>query len=231
MSLELTALFEYIKINEWRISLHIISMIRYDWHRTMMEEGQMAEIKMTKDSDCRTWSLQDPMLIEYHDNEWCKESHDDRHIFEMLCLEGQSVGLSWRTIINKRQAYKEVFCDFDIEKCAALTDEYLDGLMQDERLIRNKAKIYSVRRNAIAAKKVIEEYGSLDAFFWSYTDGKQIDEHWETTSEMPAENELSRKMSKDLKKLGMSFVGPIITYSFMQAIGLVNDHLADCAYR
>ncbi|MCR5594233.1 MAG: DNA-3-methyladenine glycosylase I [Lachnospiraceae bacterium] len=186
---------------------------------------------MEKESDCRTWSLQDPLLTRYHDCEWCHISHDDRYIFEMLCLEGQSVGLSWRTIINKRQAYKDAFYDFDIDKCALLTDEYLDGLLQNPGLIRNRGKIYSVRGNAMVVRKLIERYGSFDSFIWSYTDGKQIDGHWKTTAEIPTVSDISTRMSKDLKKLGIAFVGPVITYSFMQSIGMVNDHLEDCKYR
>ena len=184
-----------------------------------------------KESECRLWAIKDPLLTEYHDHEWCHISHDDRYIFEMLCLEGQSVGLSWRTIINKRQAYKTAFYNFEIDTCAALTDDYLYGLLKNPNLIRNKSKIFSVRKNALAVKKVIAEHGSFDAFIWGYTDGKQIDGHWKRSSEMPTETALSRKISQDLKKLGMAFVGPVITYSFMQAIGMVNDHLSDCRYR
>ncbi|MBQ6314408.1 MAG: GNAT family N-acetyltransferase [Mogibacterium sp.] len=189
------------------------------------------EDPQTKESDCRLWAIKDPLLTEYHDHEWCRISHDDRHIFEMLCLEGQSTGLSWRTIINKRQAYKDAFFNFDIDKCAAMTDDYLYSLMDNTGLIRNKNKIFSVRKNAVAAKKIIDEFGSLDAYFWGYTGGEQIDGHWQTSAEMPTESEISRKMSHDLKKRGMAFVGPVITYSFMQAIGLVNDHLVDCRFR
>ncbi len=186
---------------------------------------------MEKDSECRLWAIKDPLLTEYHDHEWCHISHDDRYIFEMLCLEGQSVGLSWRTIINKRQEYKRVYFDFDIDKCASLSDEYLYGLMDNAGLIRNKNKIFSVRKNAIAVKKVIEKYGSFDSYVWSYTDGKQIVGNWERSVDIPTETEISQKMSKDFKKLGMSFVGPVITYSFMQSIGMVNDHLIDCKYK
>ena len=186
---------------------------------------------MEKESTCRLWALKDPLLTEYHDHEWCKVSHDDRHIFEMLCLEGQSTGLSWRTIINKRKAYKQAFYDFDIDRCAGLSDEYLQFLLEDTDLIRNRSKIFSVRKNAIAAKKIIEEYGSLDAYFWSYTDGKVIDGHWKSGTDMPTKSEISEKMSEDLKKRGMAYVGPVITYSFMQAIGMVNDHLCDCSFR
>lgn len=186
---------------------------------------------MQKESDCRSWAIKDPLLTEYHDHEWCHISHDDRYIFEMLCLEGQSVGLSWRTIINKREAYKKAFYDFDIDKCASLTDEYLCSLLENPGLIRNRNKIFSVRKNAIAVQKIIAEYGSLDAYVWSYTNGEQIVGHWETSADMPTETEVSRKMSRDFKKKGLAFVGPVITYSFMQSIGMVNDHLLDCPYR
>ncbi len=186
---------------------------------------------MTKDSDCRKWAAQDPLLIEYHDNEWCEISHDDRYIFEMLCLEGQSVGLSWRTIINKRQAYQNSFFNFDIEQCANLSDEYLNSLLLNPQLIRHKNKLYSIRKNAVVVKEIINQHGSFDTFVWSFTDGKQIIGNWKTMSDIPAETDISRKMSKTFKKLGMSFVGPVITYSFMQSIGMVNDHLIDCAYR
>ena len=184
-----------------------------------------------KESECRLWAMGDPLVIEYHDHEWCRISHDDRYIFEMLCLEGQSVGLSWRTIINKRQAYKDAFFNFEIDKCAALTDEYLYRLLDNRGLIRNKNKLFSVRKNAVAVQKIIKEYGSLDKFVWGYTGGVQIKGSWERATDIPAETELSRKMSRDFKRLGMSFAGPIITYSFMQAIGMVNDHLLDCDYK
>ena len=186
---------------------------------------------MDKESDCRLWALKDSLLMEYHDHEWCHISHDDRYIFEMLCLEGQSVGLSWRTIINKRQAYKDAFFDFNIDKCAELSDEYLNSQLENTQLIRNKSKIYSVRGNAIAAKKIIAQYGSLDSFVWKYTDGKQLTGNWNTTAEVPTQTDISQKMSKDFKRLGIAFVGPVITYSFMQSIGMVNDHLLDCRYR
>lgn len=184
-----------------------------------------------KESECRLWAMGDPLVIKYHDHEWCRISHDDRYIFEMLCLEGQSVGLSWRTIINKRQAYKDAFFNFEIDKCAALTDEYLYRLLDNRGLIRNKNKLFSVRKNAVAVQKIIKEYGSLDKFVWGYTGGVQIKGSWERATDIPNETELSRKMSRDFKRLGMSFVGPIITYSFMQAIGMVNDHLLDCDYK
>lgn len=186
---------------------------------------------MEKESECRLWALKDPLLTEYHDHEWCKICHDDQTIFELLCLEGQSVGLSWRTIINKRKAYREAFYDFDIETCTNLSDDYLDSLLSNTELIRNKSKLYSVRNNAIVVKKIIAQYGSLDAFVWSYTEGRQIINHWKTFQEVPTQTDISKALSKDFKKLGMAFVGPVITYSFMQSIGMVNDHLIDCPYR
>ena len=184
-----------------------------------------------KESECGLWAKRDALSEEYHKREWCRVSHDDRHIFEMLCLEGQSVGLSWRTVMHKRAAYKKAFFDFAIDKCAALTDEYLYGLLKNPELIRNKNKIFAVRQNALAVQKVIGEYGSFDAFVWGYVNGKQTDGRYKTNADIPTETELSKKMSKDFKKLGMAFVGPVITYSFMQAIGMVNDHLLDCEYR
>lgn len=183
-----------------------------------------------KDSECRLWAIKDPLLTKYHDEEWCRISHNDRYIFEMLCLEGQSVGLSWRTIINKRKAYERAFFNFDIDRCAALKDDYLYSLLNDTGLIRSKNKIFSIRKNAVAVKKIIEKYGTFDAFVWGYTNGKQIIGAWKSIADIPTETELSKKMSKDFKKWGMAFVGPIITYSFMQSIGMVNDHLEDCEY-
>lgn len=186
---------------------------------------------MYKKSDCRTWYEEDKILEEYHDREWCKVSHDDRFQFEMLCLEGASVGLSWKTVLHKRDAYRAAFHNFDIDACAAMTDEELEKLMSDAGLVRNRGKIFSVRKNALAVKKIQAEFGSLDAYLWSFTDGKVLDGHWSDVSEMPTETEVSRAMSTDMKKRGIGYVGPVITYSFLQAVGIVNDHLADCEYR
>lgn len=171
------------------------------------------------------------MLEEYHDHEWCRINHDDRFEFEMLCLEGASVGLSWKTIMHKRKAYKRAFLDFDIEKCAGLTDDYLESLMDDPGLIRNRNKIFSVRKNAQAVISIQEKFGSFDSYLWSFTEGKQIDGHWEKPEDIPTVSDVSKKMSADMKERGMGFVGPVITYSFLQSIGIVNDHLADCSYR
>lgn len=180
---------------------------------------------------CRKWSEGDPIMEAYHDHEWCKINHDDRFQFEMLCLEGASVGLSWRTILHKREAYKEAFHNFNIDACAEMTDEELEGLLQNSGLIRNRNKIFSVRKNAQAVQAIQKQFGSFDTYLWSFTGGSQMDSKWENPEDVPTVTELSLQVSADMKKRGMSFVGPVITYSFLQSIGIVNDHLADCEYR
>ena len=200
-------------------------------------------------SACRDWCKGDPILEAYHDYEWCKVNHDDGFQFEMLCLEGASVGLSWRTIMHKREAYRKAFHGFDIDECAAMTDDELEALLSDAGLIRNRSKIFSVRSNAVAVKKIQKEFGSFDAYLWSFVDGQetgegtaqtqadghdergQIDGHWTAAEQMPTQSDISKAMAADMKKRGISFVGPVITYSFMQSIGIVNDHMEDCEYR
>ncbi len=180
---------------------------------------------------CATWTAGDLLLEEYHNTEWCKVCHDDRFQFEMLCLEGASVGLSWKTILHKRVAYQKAFHHFNIAQCAAMTDAELEGLLTNSQLIRNKGKIFSVRKNALVVQKIQQEFGSFDAYLWSFTDGTPIDGKWQQLQEVPTCSDLSRKLSTNMKKRGMGFVGPVITYSFLQSIGIVNDHLADCPYR
>lgn len=182
-------------------------------------------------SECRAWSEGDPILEEYHDNEWCKINHDDDFQFMMLCLEGASVGLSWATIMHKKEAYCAAFHDFMIDACAAMNDDELEAQRSNPGIIRNKSKIYSVRKNAQVVQQIQKEFGSFDAYLWSFTDGEQIDGHWEKLADVPTVSDVSVRMSKDMKKRGISFVGPVITYSFLQAVGIVNDHLADCEYR
>ena len=170
-------------------------------------------------------------MEDYHDHEWCKICHDDRKQFELLCLEGASVGLSWRTIMHKREAYKAAFHDFDIDACAEMTDKELEVLLTHPVLIRNRGKIFSVRTNARAVQKIKEEFGSFDAYLWSFTDGRQIDSHCGSKEEIPTVSDISKRMSKDMKKRGICFVGPVITHSFLQSIGMVNDHLEGCRFR
>ena len=180
---------------------------------------------------CRAWYDGDPILEQYHDCEWCKESHDDRFQFEMLCLEGASVGLSWKTIMRKRQSYRDAFHGFDIDACAAMTDEELEALLHNPGIVRNRTKVYGVRKNARVVQEIQREFGSFDAYLWGFADGVQVDGKWESIDDMPTESDISRAMSTDMKRRGMSYVGPVITYSFMQAIGIVNDHLKGCSYR
>ena len=182
-------------------------------------------------SMCRSWSEGDPILEEYHDHEWCKISHDDDFQFEMLCLEGASVGLSWAAIMHRRENYRAAFHGFKIDECAAMTDEELTALLSDTGLIRNRNKIFSVRKNAQAVQQIQKEFGSFDAYLWSFTDGKQIDGHWKELSDIPTVSDVSVSLSRDMKRRGISFVGPVITYSFLQSTGIVNDHLEDCEFR
>ena len=180
---------------------------------------------------CRAMYEGDPILEAYHDHEWCKPNHDDRFQFEMLCLEGASVGLSWAIIMHKREAYRAAFHGFDIDACAAMTDAELEEVLRNPGIIRNRSKVFSVRKNARAVRAIQSEFGSLDAYVWSFTGGKVVDGHWKTVAEIPTVSAVSEAMSRDMKKRGIGFVGPTITYSFLQSIGMVNDHLADCGHR
>ena len=202
--------------------------------RSELKEAEKAIEKDDKDpqTDNRsdtTSKASDPDQLkrDYYTKEWCRVNHDDRYQFEMLCLEGASVGLSWRTILLKREGYRRAFHGFDIEKCAAMTDEELEALIQDPGIIRHRGKIFSVRKNAQAVKRIQEEFGSFDAYVWSFTDRQTIVGGWESREEIPAQNEISQAMSSDMKKRGIGFAGPVITYSFMQAIGMVDDHLVE----
>ena len=174
------------------------------------------------------WATSDALLRDYHDTEWGVPLHDDRRLFEFLVLEGAQAGLSWRTVLAKRERYREVFHQFEIARVAAMTDRELDKLLLDPGIIRNRLKVSSTRDNAIAALAVIEEFGSLDAYLWSFVDGKPLRNRWRGMGEVPASTELSDRMSKTLKKRGFRFVGSTICYSLLQATGMVNDHLVGC---
>lgn len=180
---------------------------------------------------CRAWYEGDLILETYHDHEWCKENHDDQFEFEMLCLEGASVGLSWKTIMHKREAYREAFHDFDIDVCAEMSDEELEALLENPGIVRNRSKVFSVRKNARVVQEIQAEFGSFDAYLWGFVGGEQIDGRWESPENMPTVSDVSRAMSADMKRRGIAYVGPTITYSFLQAVGIVNDHLRGCAYR
>lgn len=165
---------------------------------------------------------------KYHDCEWGVPVHDDGKLFEMLVLEGAQAGLSWEIVLKKREGYRKAFNNFDVKKCAQMSDEELEKLMQNPSIIRNRLKIFSVRKNAIAFQKIQEEFGSFDKYIWSYVNGKQLINNVKSISEIPIKTEISDKISKDLKKRGMSFIGSTIIYAYMQAVGLVNDHTKDC---
>ncbi|MBC1506478.1 DNA-3-methyladenine glycosylase I [Listeria sp. FSL L7-1509] len=176
------------------------------------------------------WSINDPYELEYHDKEWCVPSKDDTYLFEMLNLEGAQAGLSWKLILHKRKAYQEAFFGFDIAKCANLTDEQLAEIIAKAAIVKNRLKVKAVRTNAIATQKVQAEFGTFADYIWSFTNNKRIINKWDSVNSVPASNELSEKISKDLKKRGFKFVGPVIIYSYLQAIGMVDDHLITCPF-
>lgn len=169
--------------------------------------------------------------ILYHDTEWGVPSYDDGYIFEMFILEGFQAGLSWNTILQKRENFREAFDNFDYKKIAKYDEKKLNDLMQNEGIIRNKLKINSTVTNAVSFMKIQKEFGSFSDYIWEFTDKKRIINKWKDLSEVPATTELSDKISKDLKKRGFKFVGSTIIYSFLQAIGIIDDHLASCPYK
>ena len=175
-----------------------------------------------------SWAGNDPLMRAYHDTEWGVPLHDDMKLFEFIVLEGAQAGLSWSTVLNKREAYRKAFHGFDIARVARMTDAALDKLLQNPGLIRNRLKIHSARNNARAALKVIAEVGSLDAYFWSFVGGKPIRNLWRGREHVPARTEVSDRLSKDLQKRGFNFVGSTIMYAHMQATGMVNDHFTGC---
>jgi DNA-3-methyladenine glycosylase I len=174
------------------------------------------------------WCLRDDLYMNYHDKEWGVPVHNDRLLFEFLILEGAQAGLSWHTVLKKREAYRLAFDDFDPEKVARYHADKIQELMTNPGIIRNQLKIKASVQNAQAFLKVQEHSGSFDQYIWNFVDGKPIQNHYKTLAELPAETELSRLISKELKKKGFNFVGPTIVYAHMQATGMVNDHLVDC---
>lgn len=183
---------------------------------------------MKKDAKKRcSWATTE-LYKEYHDSEWGKPVHDDRKLFEMLILEGMQAGLSWLTILNKRMGFRQAFDNFDYHKIALYDEAKIEELMQNANIVRNRLKIKSAITNARQFINIQEEYGSFDAFIWSYVDHKPIHNHFKSEAEIPAATPLSDKISKDLKKRGFKFVGSTIVYAYMQAIGIVNDHAQSC---
>ena len=169
-----------------------------------------------------------PAMITYHDEEWGVPQHDDRVLFEFLILEGAQAGLSWSTILAKREAYRKAFSKFEPAKVSRYKADDIKRLMHDPGIVRNRLKIRSAVRNARALLEVKKEFGSFDRYIWQFAGGSPIKNSWRTLKQIPAETDESRAMSKDLKRRGFNFVGPTVCYAFMQAVGMVNDHLVNC---
>lgn len=174
------------------------------------------------------WCGSDPLYTAYHDHEWGVPLHDDRRLFEFLVLEGAQAGLSWLTILRKRDNYRKAFHGFDWERMARYSQKDIARLLGDPGIVRNRLKIESAIKNAQAVIRVRKEYGSLDAYLWGYVDGGPLQNAWKRQAEVPAKTKVSDRMSRDLKERGFTFVGSTICYAFMQAVGMVNDHTTTC---
>lgn len=168
------------------------------------------------------------LYADYHDQQWGIPVHDDRELFEMLILEGAQAGLSWETILNKRAGYRAAFHQFEVNQVAAMTDVELEALLLNPNIVRNRLKIFAARKNAVVFSKIQQEFGSFDQYLWRYVEHKPVINQFKTFADVPASTALSDAISKDLKKRGMTFVGSTIIYAYLQAVGVVNDHLADC---
>jgi DNA-3-methyladenine glycosylase I len=179
-------------------------------------------------SRCAWASGTDPVMVAYHDTEWGVPSHDERHLFEMLVLEGAQAGLSWKTILDKREGYRQAFAGFDPAKVARFDAGRIERLLRDPGIVRNRLKVGSTVANARAVLAVQRELGSLDGYLWSFVGGAPQVHRNRRLSDLPAETPESRTMSKDLKQRGFAFVGPTVCYAFMQATGMVNDHVTGC---
>lgn len=177
---------------------------------------------------CEWPGLADPLYRDYHDLEWGVPLHDDRSLFELLLLEGAQAGLSWITILRRREGYRSAFLEFDPVRLAALTDADAARLLADPRIIRNRAKVRSAIDNARAFLALTDAVGSFDTWLWSFIAGSPIQNRWRSLADVPAETDASRALSRELRRRGFSFIGPTIAYAFMQSAGLVNDHLVSC---
>lgn len=174
------------------------------------------------------WCGDDPLYQAYHDEEWGVPVYDDRTLFEFLILEGAQAGLSWITVLKKREGYRKLFANFDAQKVARFSDAKLEKILTDDSIIRNRLKVFSTRKNAIVFLDIANHYGSFSNYLWDFVDGKPIQNTWRNPKDVPASSAVSDALSKDLKKRGCSFVGSTIMYAYMQAVGMVNDHTVDC---
>jgi DNA-3-methyladenine glycosylase I len=175
-----------------------------------------------------TWAGTDPLYVDYHDTEWGVPVHDDGKLFEFLILEGAQAGLSWLTILKRRENYRKAFAGFFVEKVARFGEREIEGLLANPGIIRNRLKVRSAVANALAFMKIQEEFGSFDAYSWQFVGGRCRLNRWKSVEEIPATTEESVAFSRDLKRRGFTFVGPTIIYANMQAVGMVNDHTVDC---
>ena len=175
-----------------------------------------------------TWCGTDPLYMQYHDDEWGVPVWDDQTLFEFLILEGAQAGLSWITVLKKREAYRKLFSQFDANKVARYTDNKLEKHLQNPAIIRNRLKVYGARKNALAFLEVQADKGSFANYIWDFVDGTPIQNKWKSMSQVPATTAISDSLSKDMKKRGFTFVGSTIMYAHMQATGMVNDHTTDC---
>lgn len=179
-----------------------------------------------------TWvKLTNPLYIAYHDQEWGKPLHNEHDLFELLCMETDQAGLSWETILNKRQAFREAFHGYDLNRVATMSDAELDEILQNPNVIRNHLKIYATRANAQAFLQVQKDFGSFDHYLWSWVNFTPLDNSVKDYRQAPAKTDLSEKLSKDMKKRGFKFTGPVCVYSYLQAAGLVNDHENSCHWK
>lgn len=183
---------------------------------------------MNKIKRCAWVPENNPLYQKYHDEEWGVPVHDDKKHFEFLVLESAQAGLSWETVLKKREGYRKAFYNFDTQKCAEMTDKDLEERLENPEIIRNRLKVFAVRKNARVFIEIQKEFGTFDKYIWGFVEGKPICNNRESVSEIPATSPESDKLSKDLKKRGMTFVGSTIIYAHMQAAGLVNDHTTDC---
>ena len=174
------------------------------------------------------WCISDPIYIKYHDNEWGVPVHDDKKLFEFLILEGAQAGLSWLTILKRREGYRKAFANFDVNKVARFSEEKIQKLLLDPGIIRNKLKVRAAVTNAQQFIKIQDEFGSFNEYSWQFVDGKPIENRCKKLEDIPVTTKESDAFSKDLKKRGFKFVGSTIMYAHMQAVGMVNDHLLDC---
>lgn len=180
---------------------------------------------------CGWVKMNNPLYVAYHDEEWGQPLHDDRALFELLCMETYQSGLSWETVLNKRQGFREVFYNYQVQRVAEMTDGELEALLENPAIIRNRSKLFATRANAQAFLQVQKTYGSFDAYLWSFVEGKTIVNDVPDYHLAPAKTPLSEKLAKDLKKRGFKFTGPVAVLSFLQAAGLVDDHENDCEWK